>query len=70
MDNIEKEKAMTIVVNELARLMDRYIKNDSNESELLKEKIDVLEQMKDEINKGNENIIRKILETGEISSYE
>jgi len=70
MDNIEKEKAMTIVVNELARLMDRFIKNDSNESELLKEKIDVLEQMKDEINKGNENIIRKILETGEISSYE
>ncbi|MBR2708640.1 MAG: hypothetical protein IKG14_01855 [Clostridia bacterium] len=61
-----KEKAMNMLLDELSGLMDELMyTNDENESVVLKEKIDLLEKMKEEVYKGNERIINKILKAGD-----
>ena len=67
MENIEKEKAMDIIVNGISQIMNKWMENkDEQKAKELKEKFNVLQGMKDEIYKGNEKIIKKVIEIGDI----
>ena len=62
-DDIRAEQAMYIVTNEIAKIMDSYaIEKDKEKSQKSKEKIDLLQKIKDEIYIGNKNIIDRVLE--------
>lgn len=68
METVEKEKALSIVVSAISQMMNLLMKcKDKKKSKLLKEKITVLQDVKDEIYKGNEKIIKKVIETGDIN---
>lgn len=56
------ELATEIIENELATVMSEYAVNKNQKAnKLLKQKIEVLQQMKGEIYKGNSNIIKMVL---------
>lgn len=62
---IEKEKAMNILLYFISTTLDKLMyTNDENERERLKEKMNILEQMKEEIYIGNDRIIYKLLKAG------
>jgi len=63
MEDREKNNALNVITKKIADLMNKYaiIKN-SEESQKLKERISILQNIKDEIYKGNDNIIKKVLE--------
>jgi len=63
MEDREKNNALNVITKKIADLMNKYaiIKN-SEESQKLKERINILQNTKDEIYKGNDNIIKKVLE--------
>lgn len=68
METFEKEKAMNIVVDAISQMMNQLMDNKKNSNEKeIKEKIEVLQGVKNEIYKGNEIIIRKVLEKGDIN---
>ena len=68
METVEKEKALSIVVSAISQMMNLLMKcKDKKKSKLLKEKITVLQDVKDEIYKGNEKITEKVIETGDIN---
>ena len=70
METVEKEKALSIVVSAISQMMNLLMKcKDKKKSKLLKEKITVLQDVKDEIYKGNEKIIKKVIETGDINIW-
>jgi len=57
------ENAIIIVTTNLAKLMNKYaITKNKDESQKLKQKIDLLENIKDEIYQGNLLIIDKVIE--------
>lgn len=56
------ELATEIVEDQLATIMNEYaVSKNQQANKLLKQKIEVLQQMKGEINKGNSNIIKMVL---------
>ncbi len=68
METFEKEKAMNIVIDAISQMMNQLMDNKKNSNEKeIKEKIEVLQGVKNEIYKGNEIIIRKVLEKGDIN---
>lgn len=68
MESIEKEKALNIVVDAISQMMNQLMENkDKSSQKQIKEKLEVLQGVKDEIYKGNEKIIKKVLETGDIN---
>lgn len=56
------ELATEIVEDQLATIMNEYaVSKNQQANKLLKQKIEILQQMKGEINKGNSNIIKMVL---------
>lgn len=56
------ELATEIVEDQLATVMNEYaVSQNQQANKLLEQKIEILQQMKGEINKGNSNIIKMVL---------
>ena len=56
------ELATEIVENQLATVINEYaVSQNQQANKLLEQKIEILQQMKGEINKGNSNIIKMVL---------
>ena len=56
------ELATEIVVDQLATVINEYaVSQNQQANKLLEQKIEILQQMKGEINKGNSNIIKMVL---------
>lgn len=61
--DINMEIAINIIMNNIAELTQKFsVTKDEKESNELKNKINVLNKIKDEIYLGNENIIKKVIE--------
>ena len=57
------ELATEIVEDQLATVINEYaVSQNQQANKLLEQKIEILQQMKGEINKGNSNIIKIVLE--------
>ena len=68
--DINLDRALDIVTENIATFTTRYaLTTDKKEREELKEKIEILNRMKDEIYLNNKNIISKIIKRG-IIQYE
>ena len=62
MKEVYAELATEIIENELATVMNKYaVAQNQEDSKLLAQKIEVLQEMKVEIGKGNSNIIKMVL---------
>ena len=56
------ELATEIVEDQLATVINEYaVRQNQQANKLLEQKIEILQQMKGEINKGNSNIIKMVL---------
>lgn len=56
------ELATEIVEDQLATVINEYVVSQNQQAnKLLEQKIEILQQMKGEINKGNSNIIKMVL---------
>lgn len=61
--DINMERAINIIMNNIAELTKKFsVTKDEKESNELKDKINILNKIKDEIYFGNENIIKKVIE--------
>ena len=61
--DINKELAINIIMDNIAELTKKYsIAKDKNKSRELKEKVNVLNKIKEEIYLGNTEIINKVIE--------
>lgn len=61
--DIQRELALNIIMNNIAEFTREYsITKDKNKSTELKEKVDVLNKIKEEIYLGNTEIINKVIE--------
>ena len=61
--DINMERAINIIMNNIAELTKKFsVTKDEKESNELKDKINILNKIKDEIYLGNENIIKKVIE--------
>ncbi len=61
--DINMERAINIVMDNIAKLTKKFsVTKDEKESNELKDKINILNKIKDEIYLGNENIIKKVIE--------
>lgn len=64
--DINNEIAINIVMDNIAKLTQEYsFEKDEQKSKKLKERINVLNKIKDEIYLGNKEIINKVLEKNE-----
>ena len=62
MKEVYAELATEIIENELATAMNKYaVAQNQEDSKLIAKKIEVLQEMKVEIGKGNSNIIKMVL---------
>ncbi len=63
--DIKSDIAIDIVMNNIATLTNEYsTTKDKNRSKELKEKIDILNQIKNEVYLGNEDIILNVIKKG------
>lgn len=61
--DIQRDLALNIIMNNIAEFTREYsITKDKNKSTELKEKVDVLNKIKEEIYLGNTEIINKVIE--------
>lgn len=61
--DINNKNAMNIIMNNIAKLTQEYsFEKDKNKSKELKEKINILNKIKDEIYTGNKEIINRVLD--------